>query len=1043
MSIYETSVKKPVSTALIFIAVVILGVFSFQRLPIDLFPNIEVNMLMVMTTYQGASASDIETNVTRPLENTLNTVANLKTITSSSKENTSIITLEFEYGEDIDVLTNDVRDKLELVKSYLPDGTSTPLIFKFSTDMIPILYISAQAEESLPGLYKILDDNVANPLARIKGVGTVSISGAPEREIQVYVDPNKLEAHSLTVESISQSIMMENRNTPAGSVDIGSDTYSLRVRGEFVEVNELNRVVVGTRLGKTIFLSDVAMVIDGSQERLEESYTNSRQGALIVIQKQSGANTVRITDAIKEELAVIEQNLPSDVKLEIIIDMSDNISNTIASLEETVIFAFIFVMLVVLFFLGRWRATIIIMVTIPVSLISAFIFLFGTGGSLNIISMSGLIIAIGLVVDDAIVVLENITTHIERGSAPRSAAVLGTNEVALAVMASTLTLVAVFLPFTMIPGLAGEMFKQLGWMVTIMISMSLIAAITLTPMMASRMLRKDLKHGKAFNLLYRPVERGLTGLDRAYGRFVNWGVRHRKTIMASAAFIFILSLAPAVFVGFENMPASDDGTITATIELPVGTRMEITRDLTMEITEKWRADYPEIEIVNFSAGQPSESNAWGTLMSRGTNVSSLNIRLSKKNERERTVFEVTEGMRRDLGNYPEVKKSSVTAGGNSMSGGESTLDIEIYGYDFSETDLVANLLADKMRSSRKFSNVTISREDYQPEYQVDFDREKLALNSLDLATASMFLRNRMSGSITSLFREDGEEYNIRVVYAPEARRSIEDIENILIYNNYGQSVRLRDVGIVVERFSPPTIERKSRQRLITVSGIVTGTTLDKAVAETNRILAGIEMPSDINTVIGGSFEDMQEMFTDLGTLFAIILLLVFVVMASQFESLTYPFVIMFSIPFALSGVILALWATGNTFNTMSFIGIIMLAGIVVKNGIVLIDYINLNRERGMGVIQAVVRGGESRLRPVLMTSITAILGMIPLAVSNGEGAEMWKPMAVSVIGGLTVSTLLTLIVIPTLYTVFAGNGILRKRKNFAKLYGGENTAVRD
>lgn len=1033
MSIYETSVRKPVTVSLIFIAVIILGVFSFQRLPIDLYPNIEVNMLMVMTTYQGASAADIETNVTRPLESTLNTVANLKNITSSSRENTSIITLEFEYGEDIDVLTNDVRDKLELVKSYLPDGTSNPLIFKFSTDMIPIMYISAQATESLPGLYKILDDNVANSLARIKGVGTVSISGAPEREIQVYVDPNKMEAYNLTVESISQSIMMENRNTPAGSVDVGSDTYSLRVRGEFVEVEELNRVVVGNYSGKTIFLSDVATIKDGRQERLQESYTNGKQDAVIVIQKQSGANTVQIIDAVKKQLAEIEQNLPSDIKLEIISDSSDNIKNTIASLEETVIFAFIFVMLVVLFFLGRWRATLIVMVTIPVSLIAAFIYLFGTGSSLNIISMSGLIIAIGLVVDDAIVVLENITTHIERGSHPRSAAVLGTNEVALAVMASTLTLVAVFLPFTMVPGMAGMMFKELGWMVTIMIVMSLIAAITLTPMMSSRMLRKDMKRSKAFNAIYGPIERGLANLDKFYGRVINWGVRHRKTIMGSATLIFILSLIPAGFIGSESMPASDNGRISATVELPVGTRMEITRDLSLKLSEMWREKYPEIEIINFTAGQPSESNAFGTLMSQGNNVASFTVRLSKKNSRERTIFEITESMRRDLANMPEIKKSSVSAGSTEM-GGESKLDVEIYGYDFDETDRIANELADKMRAVDGFSNVTISREDYQPEYQVDFDREKLALNGLNVATASTFLRNRMSGSVTSLFREDGEEYNIRVVYAPEARQSVEDIENILIYNNQGQPVRLRDVGTVVERFSPPTIERKSRQRIITVSGVASGITLDRAVAATNTILAGIEIPSDISTVLGGSFEDMQDMFSDLGTLLAVVLLLVFVVMASQFESLTYPFVIMFSIPFALSGVILALWITGNTINVMSLIGVIMLAGIVVKNGIVLIDYINLNRERGMGVIQAVVKGGESRLRPVLMTSITAILGMIPLAISNGEGAEMWKPMAVAVIGGLTVSTLLTLIVIPTFYTIFAKNGIVRRRKQYAEKY---------
>ena len=1039
MSIYQTSVKKPVTVALIFIATVILGFFSLQRLPIDLYPNIEANMLMVMTSYSGASAADVETNVTRPLENVLNTVANLKNMSSSSKENISIIQLEFEFGYDIDVLTNDVRDKLEMVKAYLPDGASTPIIFKFSTDMIPIMTISARAQESLPGLYKILDDGVANRLARINGVGSVSVSGAPEREILVYVDPNKMEAYNVTVEALSQAIMMENRNMPAGSVDIGSDTYSLRVHGEFIEPNEIRQIVVGVLMDKPIFLSDVAEVVDGRVERLQESYTNEQQGATITIQKQSGANTVEITKQVHKALAAIQKDLPSDVELQIIMDSSDNIKNTISSLEETILFAFIFVLLVVLFFLGRWRATIVIMVTIPISLLSGAIYLFAIGSSLNIISMSGLIIAITLVVDDAIVVLENITAHIERGSAPKSAAVLGANEVALAVMASTLTLVAVFLPFTMVSGMAGVMFKELGWLVTITIVMSLITAVTLTPMMASRMLKKNYKPGK----ITKKIFEWLASLDNFYARVINWAVRHRGLVIVIGIVFFALSMIPIKFIGSENMPASDNARINATIELPVGTRMEITRDLSLQLSAEWREKYPEIEIVNFTVGQPSESNTWGSLMKNGSNVARFDIRLSKKNARTRTMFEIAEGMRNDLDMMPEVRKSNVVAGGMMGGmGGEATIAVEIYGYDFNETDRIATELAGHMKNITGMTNITISRDEYQPEYQVDFDREKLALNGLNVTTASTFLRNRMSGSIMSLYREEGEEYNIRVVYAPEFRQSIENIENILIYNSQGKSVRLKDVGNVVERYTPPAIDRKNRERIITVSGVASGTTVDKAVAAINGILDQTEIPSDISTDISGAFEDMQEMFADLGTLFAIILLLVFVVMAAQFESLTYPFVIMFTIPFALSGVILAIWITGNTLNTMSFMGIIMLAGIVVKNGIVLIDYINLNRERGMGIIQAVVQGGKSRLRPVLMTSITAVLGMIPLAISNGEGAEMWKPMAVAIIGGLTISTLLTLIVIPTIYTIFAKNGVVREHKRYVKAFSGENQGKR-
>jgi len=398
MSLYESSVKKPIMTSLIFIGVVILGLYSLNKLPIDLLPKIETNTIMVLTTYPGANASDIETNITRPLENILNTVTNLKNITSTSKENRSIITLEFNYGQDINDLTNDVRDKLEMIKSNLPEGASNPIIFKFSTDMIPVVMISATAKESLPALYKILDDDVANPLARIDGVGSVSITGAPQREIQVYINPIKLEAYHLTIESIAQNIRLENVNTPAGSMDIGSNTYSLRVQGEFKDASELNKIVVGASGGKTVFLSDVAVVKDNLEERVQESYTNGVQGATIMVQKQSGANTVEIANAIHSVLPEIQKNLPSDVKLHLIMDSSQNIKNTIAGLEETVLYAFIFVMIVVLFFLGRWRATVIIILTIPISLISAFIYLSLMGETLNIISLSSLSIAIGMVV---------------------------------------------------------------------------------------------------------------------------------------------------------------------------------------------------------------------------------------------------------------------------------------------------------------------------------------------------------------------------------------------------------------------------------------------------------------------------------------------------------------------------------------------------------------------------------------------------------------------------------------------------------------------
>ncbi len=564
MSLYEGAVKKPIMTSLCFLAVVIFGLFSLSKLPIDLYPDIDTNTIMVMTAYPGASASDIENNVTRPLENTLNAVSNLKHITSRSSENMSLITLEFEFGNDIDVLTNDVRDKLDMVSSQLPDDVENPIIFKFSTDMIPIVLLSVQAKESQSALYKILDDRVVNPLARIPGVGTVSISGAPQREIQVYCDPNKLEAYNLSIETISSIIGAENKNIPGGNFDIGSETYSLRVEGEFDDSRQLADVVVGTHNGANIFLRDVARIVDTVEERAQETYNNGVQGAMIVVQKQSGANSVEISRKVEEALPRLQKNLPSDVKLGVIVDTSDNILNTIDSLAETVMYALLFVVIVVFLFLGRWRATLIICITIPLSLIASFIYLAISGNTINIISLSSLSIAIGMVVDDAIVVLENVTTHIERGSDPKQAAVHGTNEVAISVIASTLTMIAVFFPLTMVSGMSGVLFKQLGWMMCAIMFISTVAALSLTPMLCSQLLRLQKKPSKMFKLFFTPIEKALDALDTWYAKMLNWAVRHRPIVIVGCIAFFIVSLLCAKGIGTEFFPAQDNARIART-----------------------------------------------------------------------------------------------------------------------------------------------------------------------------------------------------------------------------------------------------------------------------------------------------------------------------------------------------------------------------------------------------------------------------------------------------------------------------------------------
>ena len=1031
MSIQRTAVNNPVTTALVFIAIAIFGVYSLMNLSINQLPDMETNYIMVMTSYPGASAADIETNISKTLENTLNAVPDLKHLSSTSRENTSVISMEFESGIDIEEATNNVRDKLDVVRNYLPDGATNPVLFKFNAEDMPIMLISVTAKESLPALEKIIDDRIVTPLARVSGVGTVSASGAPKREIQVYVDPNKLEAYGLTLESLSTALMYENQNIPAGYIEIGSNTYNLRVQKEFGSAKEMESVVVGSRNQAPIYLRDVARVVDGPEERSQESYSNGVQGSTIMIQKQTDANAVNVIRGIKKQLTQIEKNLPSDVKVKIIVDGSTEIINTISSLRNTIFITFLLVMLVVFVFLGRWRATFIIVLAIPISLLASLIYLFATGNTLNIISMSALSIAIGMVVDDAIVVLENITTHIEKGEKPKEAAVHATQEVSLSVIASTLTMLAVFLPLTMIKGTTGVMFKQLGWIVSIIMIVSTCGALTLVPMMCSKMLVINPHESKLHKAIFVPINKALDAISNGYARLINWAVNHRKLVFFSMMGIFILSVAIfAPNLKTEMMPKSDSERISISIELPMGTGQEVTGAFAQQLAEEFMA-MPEVKICNYSYGQADSDNAFASMRNNGTHIISFNLRIGTKTERRkaglRSSTEFADAVRTLLNSKPEIKKANVNEGGGGM-GGMSTVQVEVYGYDFGTTDRIANEIAQKLRD-RGIKQVIVGRDEYTPEYQIDFDREKLALNGLNSSTAATYVKNRISGSVTSYYREDGDEYNIRVRYAPEFRQSLENIEDIKIYNGYGQAVRVGDLGKVVETLTPPKIERKDRERMVRVTAVVgKGQVLSDVVKMAEEVIDDTEIPPEILPKIAGDYETQQEMFRDLFVLLVLIIIMVYIVMAAQFENLMKPFVIMFSVPFTFTGVLLGLWVNSAALGVMAFIGILILMGIVVKNGIVLIDYTTLLEERGVEVKEAVVKAARSRLRPILMTTLTTVLGMIPLAIGRGDGAEMWNSLGITVAWGLSISTLITLLLIPALYCSLETRAVRRKKR---------------
>ena len=1018
MSIYGSAVRKPITTIMLFIAVVILGGYSLKQLPVDFYPELEFPAISVLTMYDGASASDIETNVTDLIESNLNTVSDLKEITSVSRDNMSVVVLEFEFGKDLDEASNEIRDALNFVEPFLPEEVDDPAIFKFNSSMMPILYYSVTAEESYPALEKILDEKIINPLNRIEGVGSVGINGAPGREVQIDIDPQKMEGYNLTVEMVASILNAENINLPAGNIEMGLMDYPLRIQGEFTDSDEISSLALTSFNGQTVYLSDIATVKDTIREMNFDQKINGKTGLRIIVQKQSGANTVRISDDIKELMPELVKTLPPDVKVEMFFDTSDFIRGSINNLSKSLMFAAIFVILVVLFFLGRWRATFIVILTIPISLIVAFVYLFVTDNSINIISLSSLSIAIGMVVDDAIVVLENITKHVERGSRPREAAIYATNEVWLAVIVTTLTVLAVFLPLTLIPGLTGMLFKQLGFVVSITVVTSTLAAITLTPMLASKLLKLRERMKRTRKLSYEnTIDRFMNWMNNLYGRSLHRALKVKWVVITGMLLIFLASLLLVKNIGFIVFPEADEGQFSAMIELPTGTRVDESIRIARQIDDFLMKNYAEIDLLSTSTGANDQGGITSLFMESGTHIVNINANLVEQEERERDVWEISDDFRKFLSTIPEIVTYNVVPNGGGMGGMmDNNIAVEIYGYDFTATTAIAEQLADSLEVTAGATNITVSRDPIKPELQIIPNREKMAMHGLNTFTLANAVRSRLEGPFMRKYREEGNEYDIVVRFEEEDRNSISDIYNIQLTNQQGQSVRLGEVATIEEYWVPPNIEHKSRQRLVTVGVTPYQVPVNVLAGEIDRIIGNMDIPTGVYVETGGAVEDMADTFRDLGLLLVLAILLVYIVMASQFESLRMPFIIMFSIPFAFTGVILAHLFTGITMSTISLVGGVMLIGIVVKNAIVLVDYINLMRERGYPLNEAIVLSGKSRLRPVLMTSLTTMLGMLPLALSTGDGSEIWSPMGIAVIGGLIFSTFITLLLVPVVYS---------------------------
>lgn len=1037
MKLPEFGVKRPIAAAMIFVAILVIGVFSLTKLPLDLMPNMEFPSLTVITVYPGASATEVEEQVSKPLEAVLSSAENLVEIKSISKENVSFIQLRYEWESDITAAANNARDLLELVKSRMPSQAYTPIIYKINSTMMPVLGYAVNADENYDGLEDIVENQIASALRKVDGVGTVIYLGQPQREIRVEIDPTRMQGYGMSVAQLSMMLKANNINVPSGFVTESAYDFSVRMPGKYESIEELENTVIKAVNGKVVRVKDVATVKDTFKETDASAFNHIGKGIALLVQKQSGANTVDVVNAVRAEIADVQKELPSDVRIFEVIGSDELVTSSINNLSSSIWYALIFVSLVVLLFLREWKSSLIVFLTMPVSLISAFIVMNLLGYTINIFSLVALVIAIGMVVDNAIVVLENITQHIERGAMPKQAAMFGASEMGLAIAASTLTTIVVFLPLVFMGGIVGVMFKQLAVLTVTCMITSLFTALTLTPMLSSVLLKpaprggEVHKHGK----LYNWSERMFQSIERVYRDFLGWAVFHKGFTLISALAVFVLVLLLGKSVGTDYIPDIDAGSVTIQFETEQGTSHTLTEQVGNEIVQLLQDNVPEIVEGGIASitGQTEEGVLTAVGFKEGKNIGTIFCHLKPVGERSRGSQQIADDIRPLIEAIPEIEKVTVSGGSamaTALTGNKAPIEFVVFGKDIDRMNRIAFEIERKAKACPEFTNVEALVSGGNREVHILVDKDKASQMALNPGVIGIQVRENLYGAKAGSYTEDGTDYDIRIQYAPDYRNSISKLREMQVTNLLGQQVPLIAVADIQEKEGPVQIERLTQQRYVKVTANLNGISLGDGAKKAKQIIADTEKPQGVTISLGGQVEDQGDTFSSLTVIFVIGLLLVFVVMAAQFESLLDPFIILFAIPFTLVGVILALLVTGTTLSVVSFIGLIILVGIVVNNGIVLVDYSNMLVHRGYTIRDAVMESGRSRLRPVLMTSMTTILGMLPMALSRGMGKELYAPLGITIIGGLLISMLVTLILVPTAYAAVHQRKLNKERRMF-------------
>ena len=1038
MTLPRFSVSKPVTVMMIFLGILLIGGVCLTQLPVDLFPKMDLPAISVITMYEGAAPEDVETKVTEPLERMLSTVPELKHITSKSKEGMSLITLNFEWGTDLDTRANEVRDAVGMAKMRLPDEVGEPRVLKFDISRFPIMVYGVSARESYPKLEDILKDEVADPLKRLPGVGSAAAMVPLQRQINIELDRERMAAYGLTPLDVVTTIANENKDTPAGNIKMGLTDYLVRVPGEFEDIEPMKQIVLAIRDGVPIRLENVGRVKDGYKEISRYITINGNPGAIIMIQKQSEANTVQVAKAVRKRMAELVKRLPPDVKVFNVMDSSEDIEQVINDLSKTLLQGGLLAMAVVLLFLRRWRATLVIALTIPFSLILAIVAIYFLDYTINMMSLFGMIIAIGMIVDNAIVVLENITRHREQGERPNEGAVFGASEVAMAITASTLTTVCIFFPILFVKGITKIIFTEFAVVICVVLFGSLASAILLTPMLSAKLLGR-MKTGIRQGRLFQMSENAFDALSEWYSSLLGWALGHRKTVMVLAVLLFAASLLFLPHLGSEFMPSEDKAIVRGTIHLPVGTRVEETARVMRALDKIIKEEVTEDErIAVFTRCGTSRGGMSSVMGEEGSHIGTFGVKLVRRVERKRDVKEIAAALRKRVNaarGLLRVEKLRLESGdpmSGMILGGERPLTVNIIGDDLEVTDRLAAKIKKIAELTPGTVDIAISRVKGKPELWVNVDRAKASDLGLNVSQIGDVVRGSFYGKEASKYRIGGDEYDIFVRLREKDRIHTSDVAATPIRTPDGRLIRADNISDVSVEFGPLEIERKDQGRIVNVTGNVDKRSLGEVVADIEAEIAKLDIPAGVEVKMAGQTEEQRESFFWLTLALGVGIVLVYMVMAAQFESLLHPFVVMFSIPFAFTGVFVALFLGGYNISIVVFLGLLMLIGVVVNNAIVLVDYVNILRARGLSMLEAVQEAGKTRLRPVLMTALTTIVALIPMAFGKGQGSEVWNPLGLTVLGGLLTSTLVTLVLVPTMYSILESRRKMGRIKETTK-----------